>query len=95
MFGVMLRLSALFSAAPEIIELDFNPLLGSPEQVVAVDARICVTRRASPSRYNPICCKKDPIRVGFRAMVNITPNNAPQRWRHGRCCRGCFSHIIS
>jgi acetyltransferase len=39
---VMLRLSALLIAAPEIIELDFNPLLGSPEMVVAVDARICL-----------------------------------------------------
>jgi acetate---CoA ligase (ADP-forming) len=42
--GVMLRLSALLSAAPEIIELDFNPLLGSPERVVAVDARICLKK---------------------------------------------------
>jgi acetyltransferase len=37
---VMLRLSALLSVAPEIIELDFNPLLGSADRVVAVDARI-------------------------------------------------------
>lgn len=37
---VMVRLSALLDTAPEIIELDFNPLLGNPEGVVAVDARI-------------------------------------------------------
>ena len=42
---VMLRLSALLQAAPEIIELDFNPLLGSPDRVVAVDARICLEKR--------------------------------------------------
>lgn len=41
---VMLRLSALLQAAPEITELDFNPLLGSPDKMVAVDARICLRR---------------------------------------------------
>ncbi len=39
---VIVRLSALLEAAPEIEELDFNPLLGTPERVVAVDARIRV-----------------------------------------------------
>lgn len=37
---VILRLSALVVAAPEIVELDFNPLLGNEKGVVAVDARI-------------------------------------------------------
>lgn len=37
---ILVRLSALLDAAPEISELDFNPLLGSEERVVAVDARI-------------------------------------------------------
>ena len=41
---IMLRLSALLTAAPEIVELDFNPLLGTPEKVVAVDARICLKK---------------------------------------------------
>ncbi|MFZ4521828.1 MAG: acetate--CoA ligase family protein [Bacteroidales bacterium] len=41
---VILRLSALLNAAPEIVELDFNPLLGTPERVVAVDARVCLGR---------------------------------------------------
>jgi acetate---CoA ligase (ADP-forming) len=31
-------------AAPEIYEMDLNPLLGKGEQVVAVDARINVSR---------------------------------------------------
>ena len=39
---VMLRLSALLNAAPEIHELDFNPLLGKDDSVIAVDARICL-----------------------------------------------------
>ncbi len=34
------RLSALCEAAPEIKELDLNPLLGSKDRVVAVDSRI-------------------------------------------------------
>jgi acetyltransferase len=42
---IILRLSALLNAAPEIIELDFNPLLGSMKRVVAVDARICLGNR--------------------------------------------------
>ena len=37
---VILRLSALLKAASEIIELDFNPLLGTEDSVVVVDARI-------------------------------------------------------
>jgi acetyltransferase len=38
------RVSALVQAAPEIAEMDLNPLLGSPKTVVAVDARIRVER---------------------------------------------------
>ena len=41
---VMLRLSALLEAAPEIVELDFNPLLGSGDMAVVVDARIRLER---------------------------------------------------
>ncbi len=39
------RLSALVEAAPEIIEMDLNPLLGTSENIVAVDARINVLRK--------------------------------------------------
>ncbi|MBU2554797.1 MAG: acetate--CoA ligase family protein, partial [Bacteroidetes bacterium] len=38
------RLSALVSAAPEISELDLNPLLGTQAAVVAVDARIKIEK---------------------------------------------------
>jgi acetate---CoA ligase (ADP-forming) len=34
------RVSALLDAAPEIIEMDINPLFGYSESLVAVDARI-------------------------------------------------------
>lgn len=41
---VLLRLSALLEAAPEIFEMDLNPLLGNKKHVVAVDARINIVR---------------------------------------------------
>lgn len=41
---VLVLLSALLEAAPEIYEMDLNPLLGKGEQVVAVDARINISR---------------------------------------------------
>ncbi len=37
---IIVRLSALLKAAPEIMELDLNPLLGTKDEVIAVDARI-------------------------------------------------------
>ncbi len=41
---IVVRLSALVTIAPEIIELDLNPLLGNNERVVAVDARIRIEK---------------------------------------------------
>lgn len=38
------RVSALVEAAPEIVEMDLNPLLGSSKSVVAVDARIRIEK---------------------------------------------------
>ncbi len=38
------RISALVQAAPEIAEMDLNPLLGSANRVVAVDARIRIEK---------------------------------------------------
>ncbi len=40
----IVRLSALLEAAPEIAEMDLNPLIGTPEYVTAVDARIRVEK---------------------------------------------------
>ena len=37
---VMLKISALLELAPEITELDINPLLGRKDKLVAVDARV-------------------------------------------------------
>ncbi|MCX6245440.1 MAG: acetate--CoA ligase family protein [Bacteroidetes bacterium] len=41
---VILRLSALLQSAPEISELDFNPLLGTEDSATVVDARIRIER---------------------------------------------------
>ena len=41
---IVVRLAALVHTAPEIAELDLNPLLGSAEKVVAVDARIRIEK---------------------------------------------------
>jgi len=41
---ILLRLSGLLLAAPEIVELDFNPLLGKEDKILAVDARIRIEK---------------------------------------------------
>jgi len=41
---VLIHLSALLETAPEIAEMDLNPLMGNPETVKAVDARIRIER---------------------------------------------------
>lgn len=42
--SVLTALSALLEAAPEIFEMDLNPLMGNPENVIAVDARIRIIK---------------------------------------------------
>ena len=42
---VIVRLSALLMVAPEIIEMDLNPLLGNKKTVIAVDARIRIEKK--------------------------------------------------
>jgi acetyltransferase len=40
----IVRISALVEAAPEIFEMDLNPLLGNSKYVKAVDARIRIEK---------------------------------------------------
>ncbi len=42
--NVIVSVSALLEAAPEIFEMDINPLLASGDEIVAVDARIRIER---------------------------------------------------
>ncbi len=41
---VLVRLAQLTQVAPEIFEMDLNPLLGTPERITAVDARIRILK---------------------------------------------------
>ncbi|MEA3444310.1 MAG: acetate--CoA ligase family protein, partial [Bacteroidota bacterium] len=41
---ILTRISALVEVAPEIFEMDLNPLLGKGDQVIAVDARIRIEK---------------------------------------------------
>jgi acyl-CoA synthetase (NDP forming) len=41
---IICRLSALIEAAPEIMEVDLNPLIGSGDMIIAVDARIRIEK---------------------------------------------------
>lgn len=41
---ILWRLSALLKAAPEVFEMDLNPLLGTGNQVIAVDARVRIEK---------------------------------------------------
>jgi acetyltransferase len=41
---IITRLSALVTAAHEIIEMDLNPLLGKKDAIIAVDARIRIQK---------------------------------------------------
>lgn len=43
--NALVALSALLHAAPEISELDINPLLGNSQSLIAVDARICIDKQ--------------------------------------------------
>ncbi len=42
--NIILNISALLKIAPEIVELDINPLLASDEEIIAVDSRIRLER---------------------------------------------------
>jgi acetyltransferase len=44
------RISALAEAAPEIVEMDLNPLLGNKKRLTAVDARIKIDRSPGQNR---------------------------------------------
>lgn len=41
---IIIKISELLCIAPEISELDINPLLASENDIIAVDARICINR---------------------------------------------------
>ncbi|MGB9906161.1 MAG: GNAT family N-acetyltransferase [Candidatus Saccharicenans sp.] len=50
---IIIRFSYLVADYPEIKEIDINPLLVSPEEVVALDARIIADRAVAPEKVKP------------------------------------------
>ncbi|NPV83317.1 MAG: bifunctional acetate--CoA ligase family protein/GNAT family N-acetyltransferase [Candidatus Aminicenantes bacterium] len=50
---IIIRFSYLVADYPEIKEIDINPLLVSPEEVVALDARIIADRTVAPELVQP------------------------------------------
>ena len=41
---IIQRVSALVKLAPEIMELDLNPLLATKNGIITVDSRICIQK---------------------------------------------------
>ncbi|MBL4939107.1 MAG: acetate--CoA ligase family protein [Lutibacter sp.] len=42
--SIITKISNLVTIAPEIVELDLNPLLGNSKEILAVDARIRIEK---------------------------------------------------
>jgi acetyltransferase len=49
----LMRFSYLVAHLPEISEVDINPLLATPTEVIALDARVLVDRSLQPSAEQP------------------------------------------
>ena len=49
----LMRFSYLIAHLPEICEVDINPLLATPGEVIALDARVLVDRSVQPSTRQP------------------------------------------
>jgi acetyltransferase len=49
----LMRLSYLIAHLPEVCELDVNPILAAPHEVIALDARILIDRTVQPSSTRP------------------------------------------
>jgi acetyltransferase len=100
LIGTLMRCSYLVADCPEIRELDVNPLLATPTEVVALDARIVVDRErlARPGRpYAHLALRPYPeelvrhvtLRDGERLTLRpIRPEDEPH-WMAmlGACSR--------
>ncbi len=84
----MIRLSYLAADYPEIEELDINPLLVTPDEVIALDARILVDRNADSSlpRFSHLALHPYPekyvktveLQDGTRVLLRpIKPEDEP------------------
>ena len=89
LIGTMIRLSYLAADYPEIAELDINPLLVTPRNVIALDARVVLDRKAvgrTADPYSHLALKPYPDRYvktvelkdGSRVLLRpIKPEDEP------------------
>jgi len=71
---VIIRLSYLAADYPEIEELDINPLLVSPDAVMALDARIVMSPSSQSHRYDHLAIVPYPEEyVRSPVMIDETP----------------------
>jgi acetyltransferase len=86
---IMMRLSYLVADYPEIAELDINPLLVTPDEVIALDARIVLDRKAvlqPPRAYSHLAIppypeqyeRKARLKNGLQVLLRpIKPEDEP------------------
>ncbi|MCC7390203.1 MAG: bifunctional acetate--CoA ligase family protein/GNAT family N-acetyltransferase [Phycisphaerales bacterium] len=70
--GAIVRLSYLLADHPEIAELDINPLLATPERVIALDARIRiepVPGDGEPGTYEHLAIRPYPVGLGMAVTL--------------------------
>lgn len=68
----LIRLSYLGADYPEIVELDINPLIVTPDKVIALDARIVVDEQIKghePSNYDHLILRPYPERLIKKAVL--------------------------
>ncbi|MBK7405696.1 MAG: bifunctional acetate--CoA ligase family protein/GNAT family N-acetyltransferase [Phycisphaerales bacterium] len=66
------RVSYLLSDHPEIAELDINPLLATPERVIALDARIrieAMETKGEPGTYEHLAIRPYPAGLEHQAIL--------------------------
>lgn len=72
--SLLIRLSYLVAERPEIVELDINPLLVTPQSILAVDARMVLSKCETPSPVKPFShLAIRPYPIGFAKTIEL-PN---------------------
>jgi acetyl coenzyme A synthetase (ADP forming)-like protein len=85
---VILRVSTLIAACPEIEELDLNPVLVTATDAVALDARVRVTAARVPSPSSAETCTTDRTRGPIADTSATRPDNgtSPPRTEEPEIC---------
>jgi acetyltransferase len=103
LYEVLLRFSYLAADCPEILELDVNPLLVTPDEVIALDARVIVDRQAieqPPRPFSHLAIRPYPeefvqqkrLRGDVEVLLRpIKPEDEPL-WHE--LCRNCSPETL-